>query len=389
MKYKNIFCLSWRIAAAFGAGALLAACSNQNAAAPASQAPEVAVITAAAEPAAITHTLPARATAYQTAEIRPQVSGVIKQRLFTEGQFVEAGAPLYQIDPAPYEAAYQSAVANLARAEAAAQAAANREKRYAELVKVNGVSRQDYDDAAASAGQARADVLAARAARDAAKIDLDRTKISAPISGHIGRTLVTDGALVTANQASALAVVTTLDPIYVDMTQSSAAMLRWKHRVETQNVSLPVTLQLEDGTAYDQKGELQATEVTVNPSTSTVTMRAVFANPDHLLLPGMFVRATVAEGVEEAILAPQKAVSRNAKGEGVVYVVNDEGKAEQKIVKADRAYGDKWIVTDGLAVGDRLIVEGFQKFRPGEAVTAVPESERIAQTGTGKSGDVK
>ena len=367
---------------------LLAACGGPSAqqGQGGAYAPEVSIETIRAESVTLSATLPGRTNAFRVAEIRPQVSGVIAERLFTEGGEVKAGAPLYQIDKAPYEAAYNSAVAALARAEALAVAAANKEKRFAELVKSKAVSQQDYDDAVAAAKQALADIGSARAARDSAKIDLDRTTITSPIDGRIGRTLVTVGALVTANQANALAVVNQLDPIYVDVTQSSAEILRLKRKLasgELQTVDgdkLSVALTLEDGGEYDEKGSLELTEMSVEPSTGSVTMRALFPNKGELLLPGMFVRARIIEAVrDEAILVAQRAVMRTPAGEAYVFVVNAENKAEQRLIVAERMVGDKWLVADGLAPGDRVIIEGFQRFRAGDAVTPV-DSSLIAET---------
>lgn len=350
--------------------------------------PEVAVQYVKTRPVRLTSILPGRTVAYRVAEVRPQVSGIITERLFEEGGQVEAGQPLYRIDNAPYKAAYENAEAELARAEALAVAAANREKRLARLVKNNAVSRQDYDDAVAAARQARADVAAARAARNRAKVDLDRTVVTAPIAGRIGRALVTDGALVSAGQTQPLAVIHTLDPIYVDIVQSSAEILRWKRlATEKRQVgeadAFGVKLTFEDGSPYPLEGRLELTEASVEPSTGSVAMRAVFPNPNGLLLPGMFVRAEVVEGVlDEAILAPQRAITRNPQGKGVAYVVDAENRAEARIVEAERVIGDQWVVTAGLEPGDRLVVEGFQRFRAGDPVTPV-EASRVVVTGPG------
>lgn len=353
--------------------------------------PEVAVHTVVTESAQMTVTLPGRTSAWRVAQVRPQVSGLIEERLFEEGDAVKAGQPLYKIDAAPYEAAYQSAAAALARAEALANAAKNRAERFAELVKTNAVSQQDYDDAVAAERQTRADIAAARAARDSAKIDLDRTTITAPIDGRIGRSFVTDGALVTANQTQELAVIHALDPIYVDVTQSSAEILRWKRKQEKGELQtadgekLGVTLTLEDGSIYEEKGKLELSEVSVDPATGAVTLRAVFPNPDDLLLPGMFVRAQISEGVRnDAILVPQQAIARNPQGEGVAYVVDAAGKAEERIVATDRAMGDQWIIASGLKPGERIVVEGFQRFRPGDPVTPV-EVSRVADAASPKN----
>lgn len=356
----------------------LAGCGGPQQAAMPQQAPEVAVETVKAAPTRLSVTLPGRTVAYRVAEVRPQVSGIILERSFEEGAEVKAGDILYQIDPAPYQAAVDSASASLDRAEALASAAKNREERYARLVKVSGVSKQDYDDAAASAKQAKAEVALARASLDSAKIDLQRTAIKAPIDGRIGRTYVTGGALVDASQAQQLAVITALDPIYVDVAQSSAELLRLKRKrasgeLETvENDQLQVKLTLEDGGAYEHAGKLALTEVSVEPQTGSVTLRAVFPNPDGLLLPGMFVRAEIIEGVrDDAIMIPQQAVSRNAQGVGVAYVVNAENMVEERSIDVERAEGDKWLIASGLVSGERIVVEGFQRFRPGGQVTPV------------------
>lgn len=355
--------------------------------------PEVLVETVNPVAATVSVILPGRTTAYRVAQLRPQVSGLIIEREFEEGETVRAGQPLYRIDSAPYEAAYQSALATLARAEALAAAAESRAKRTAELVKTNAVSRQDHDDALAAAAQARAEIAAARAARDSAKVDLDRTTIVAPIDGRIGRALITDGALVTANQVQELAVIHALDPIYVDVVQSSAEILRWKRRLESGALAtvdgdtLGVELTLEDGSAYGRKGKIALTEVSVDPSSGSVTLRAVFPNPDGLLLPGMFVRAEIVEGVRtDAILAPQRAISRSPQGEGVAYVIDAENRAQQRIVETERAMGDKWVIAGGLKTGDRIVVEGFQRFRPGDTVTPV-DVARLAAASAGDPTD--
>lgn len=356
----------------------LAACGGPQQAAMPQQAPEVAVETVKPAPVRLSVKLPGRTAAYRVAEVRPQVSGIILERSFEEGAEVKAGDILYRIDPAPYQAAVDSASASLDRAEALASAAKNREERYARLVKVNGVSQQDYDDAAASAKQARADVALARAALASARIDLERTAIKAPIDGRIGRTFVTGGALVDASQAQQLAVITALDPIYVDVAQSSAELLRLKRKLASGeletvgNDQLEVKLTLEDGGAYEHAGKLALTEVSVEPQTGSVTLRAVFPNPDGLLLPGMFVRAEIIEGVRDAaIMIPQQAVSRNAQGAGIAYVVNAENMVEERPIDVERAEGSKWLIASGLASGERIVVEGFQRLRPGGHVTPV------------------
>ena len=389
VRQRNFFALGFFALAVAGCG------GAQEAAGP-PPAPEVLVQTVKARAAQLTVMLPGRTSAYRVAEVRPQVSGIIQERTFEEGAAVTAGQPLYLIDPAPYQAAVDSAAASLDRAEAMAVAAKNREERFARLVKVNGVSQQDYDDASAAAKQARADVALARAALDSAKINLDRTVIKAPIDGRIGRSFATSGALVNANQVQELAVINALNPIYVDVAQSSASLLRMKRRLasgelETQeNAELAVKLTLEDGGVYEQDGRLELTEVYVERQTGAVTLRAVFPNPDGLLLPGMFVRAEIVEGVREnAIMIPQKAMTRNAQGDGVVYVVNAQNVIEERIVTTDRAKGDQWLIASGLAPGERIVVEGFQRFRPGGTVTPLehtPATNNGAVAASNSSG---
>ncbi len=340
--------------------------------------PEVVVATVRTQPADLSVTLPGRTTAYRVAEVRPQVSGIILERQFEEGAAVSEGDPLYVIDSAPYQAAADSAAATLDKAVAMAAAAKNREERFAKLVKMNGVSQQDYDDASAAAKQAKAEVALARAALDSAKIDLERTVIKAPIDGRIGRTLVTSGALVNANQEQALAVIHGLDPIYVDVAQSSAELLRLKRKMASGeletvgNDQLRVNLTLEDGVAYKEAGNLALAEVNVEPQTGAVTLRAVFPNPDGLLLPGMFVRAEIVEGRRnDAILVPQQAITRNPRGIGIAYVLGENNIVEERQVDVERAEGDKWLIAAGLAPGERIVVEGFQRIRPGAPVTPV------------------
>lgn len=340
-------------------------------------APAVTVLTVQAESVPVARELPGRTSPYLIAELRPQVTGIVKQRLFVEGSEVKAGQVLYQIDPATYQAAYDSARANLARAEANVEAARLKAERYAELVKIEAVSKQANDEAAAAQKQVQADVGSAKAALDKARIDLTFTRVSSPIAGRISRSAVTPGALVTANQAAALATVQQLDPIYVDLTQSSAELLRMRRDLEsgklqrTRGDTVPVQLVLEDGSLYGAEGKLAFSEVTVDEGTGSVTLRAVFPNPKGELLPGMYVRARLTQGMQnEAILVPHAAVSRDPRGNATVMVVNGENKVEPRIVKAEQSLGDKWVVTEGLAAGDRVIVEGLQKAKPGSPVQA-------------------
>ncbi len=359
--------------------ASLAACSK-DAEPPAPGKPQVSVVEVKAEPVSLSTELPGRTSAYRNAEVRPQVSGIIQKRLFTEGGEVQAGQQLYQIDPALYQASVDSSQASLARAQAQLRSATLLVNRYKPLVETRAVSRQTYDDAVAARDQAQADVLSAKAALDTARINLVYTKVLAPIGGIIGRSLVTEGALVTANQANAIASVQQIDPIYVDLTQSSVQLLRLKRalaRGELQQAeggqAATVTLQLEDGTEYGQTGTLEFSEVTVDPGTGSVTLRAVFPNPQHELLPGMFVRARLGQGVaNQGLLVPQRGVTRNTRGLPTALVVNAEDKVELRELATDRTVGDQWLVTSGLSEGDRVIVEGMHNARPGAQVNAVP-----------------
>ncbi len=353
------------------ASAVLAACNPSTAGAPHAQVPEVGVFVVTPKPLAMTIELPGRTAAYQVAEVRPQVNGLIQKRLFVEGADVKAGSSLYQIDAATYQAAYYSAKAALAKARANLLTSGPKVARYKELVAIEGVSRQDYDDALAASEQAKADVEAAAAALKAASINLEYTKVAAPIGGRISRSNVTAGALVTAGQATALTTVQQLDPIYVDVTQSSTDLLRLKRDMEDGSMKkndgqAKVSLLLADGSTYAEAGRLQFSGVSVDPGTGNVVLRALFPNPKHDLLPGMFVRAVVETGVDEnAIVVPQRGVTRNPKGEATALVLNREGKVEQRILATGGTLGDKWLVKSGLRAGDRVIVEGLQKVMPG------------------------
>jgi membrane fusion protein (multidrug efflux system) len=372
---------SMPLALALAGAFLLAACGGKDQppgpGAGGPGAPAVTVLTVKAEPVPLATELPGRTSPYLIAELRPQVTGIIKSRQFKEGSEVKAGQVLYQIDPATYQAAYDSARANLARAEANVEAARLKAERYAELVKIEAVSKQANDEAAAALKQVQAEVGSAKAALDKARIDLGFTRVTSPIAGRISRSAVTPGALVTANQAAALATVQKLDPIYVDLTQSSADLLRLKRDLESGRLqranggAVPVQLVLEDGSIYAAAGKLEFSEVTVDEGTGSVTMRAVFPNPKGELLPGMYVRARLTQGVNrDAILVPQAAVSRDPRGNATVMVVNAESKVEPRVVKTEQSLGDKWVVTEGLAPGDRVIVEGLQKAKPGSPVQA-------------------
>lgn len=341
--------------------------------------PEVAVIVIKPERVALTTELAGRTSAYLIAEVRPQVGGIIQERLFTEGSDVKAGEVLYQIDPAMYEAAYASAKANLSLSEANIISVRLKAERYKELVDINAVSRQDYDDAAAALKQAEADVEGGKAALEIARINRAYTSVTAPISGRISRSSVTVGALVSASQTTALATIQQLDQVYVDVTQSSAEMMLLKQALASGRLRSAgarqsrVKLLLENGAPYPLEGALKFSEVTVDQSTGSITLRTVFPNPKHTLLPGMYVRAIIEEGVnDQAILVPQQGVTRNGKGDPTVLVVDGSDKVELRVLKVERSIGDKWLVSDGLKPGDRVIIEGLQKARPGSRVKAVP-----------------
>lgn len=364
----------------FALSCLIAGCDNQKTAEkPPAGPPEVGIVTVHPQRVALTTELSGRTTPQLIAEVRPQVGGIIQKRLFVEGSDVQAGQALYQIDPATYKAAFASAKAAEARSEANLIPARLKEERYKELVKIKAVSRQDYDDAFAAFKQAEADVASTKAAVEIARINLAYSKISAPISGRIGRSSVTDGALVTASQTTALATIQQLGSMYVDVTQTSSELLKLKQNLASGLMKkggaaqARVKLVLEDGTAYPLAGTLKFSEVTVDQGTGSITLRAVFPNPKQTLLPGMFVRAILEEGIsEQAILVPQRGVSRNPKGEATVLVVGAEEKVEPRVIKAERTIGENWLVSEGLKAGDRVIVEGLQKARPGTAVKAVP-----------------
>jgi membrane fusion protein (multidrug efflux system) len=329
----------------------------------------VGVIVVTEQPVALTTELPGRTSPYETSDVRPQVDGIIRERLFTEGDYVTAGQPLYRIDPVSYQAKVANAQAALARAEASTIGAEGQVRRYAELLKRNFVSRQNYDDARSAAGAARADVVAQRANLRSAQIDLERTIIRAPISGRIGRSLYTTGALVQAGQENPLTTIQRLDPIYVDIQQSSADLLRLRERLISGQVasgSAPVHLQLETGSMYPQTGTLSFADVTVDQATGSQTVRAVFPNPQHLLLPGMFVRGQLSQGVEQrGILVPQRAVSRDERGRPTVLVVGAKNMGELRVIAAAQTVGDNWLVTSGLKPGDKVIVDAGPLVRPG------------------------
>ena len=355
---------------------LLAACGqSDDKKGPPKVTPEVGVVQIAPGAQPIVNELPGRTNARMIAEIRPQVSGIIQERTFVEGANVKAGDVLYRIDPAIYQAEVASAQAALEKAEANLKSIQVKAERYAELLKINAVSTQDHDDAQASQKQAQADIALAKAALDTARINLGYTRITAPISGRVETSVVTPGALVTANQTAALTTVQQLDPIYVDVTQPSSELLRLKRELASGKLKrvgsdeARIKVLLEDGSVYPHAGRLKFSGVTVNPTSGAVTLRAVVPNPEGLLLPGMYVRAQLEEAVDEAaILVPQQSVTRTAKGDAIVLVVNAQNKVEQRPVDVSRAVGSQWMVDAGLAAGDRVIVEGFQKIKVGDEV---------------------
>ncbi|QMM54474.1 efflux RND transporter periplasmic adaptor subunit [Enterobacter sp. RHB15-C17] len=356
--------------------ALLAGCDGSDNAQQGAQVPQVTVFVVKSAPLAVTTELPGRTDAFRVAEVRPQVSGIILRRNFVEGSDVKAGDSLYQIDPASYQAAYDSAKGELVKAEAAANIAHLTVKRYVPLVGTQYVSRQEYDQAVANARQADASVTAAQAGVETARINLAYTKVSSPINGRIGKSSVTEGALVTNGQASALATVQQLDPIYVDVTQSSNDFMQLKQSsLQKGDGTSSVQLLMENGQPYAENGTLQFSDVTVDESTGSITLRAVFPNPKHMLLPGMFVRARIDEGVQpNAILVPQQGVTRTPRGDATVLVVNAKEQVETRSVVAPQAIGDRWLITNGLKEGDRVIISGLQKVHPGATVVATPDS---------------
>ncbi len=358
----------------------LAACSR-SAAKPAAPSAPVEVGVVRLEPTSVTLTreLPGRTSAFRVAEVRARVNGIVLKRYFVEGSDVREGQRLFQIDPAPYQAALEGAKAALARAEVNVANARLQAKRNEELVSDRVVSQQEYENTTAAMKAGEADVAAARAAVQAAEINLGYTTVTSPVSGRIGRSAVTEGAYVQAGQATLLATVQQLDPVYVDVTQSTAELLKLRRDLESGKLQAAgagkakVRLVTEDGREYPQEGALQFADVTVDPGTGSVALRAIFPNPKGELLPGMFVRARLAEGVNpQAILVPQVAVTRDQKGVPTVLVVNAERKVERRQLVADRASGDAWLVTAGVQAGDQVIVEGLQKVRPGAAVNPVP-----------------
>lgn len=353
---------------------------------------QVGFIVAQPGPVPIETKLSGRISAFQTAEVRPQVSGVVRKRLFVEGGYVRQGQPLYQIDPSLYQAAVDQASANVAAASATAQAAQVRANRYRPLAAAQAISQQEYTDAAAQARQARATVAQTSAALNTARINLRFTTVPAPISGRIGRSLFTEGALVTGNQADALAVISTLDPVYVDIQQSSADLIALRRSLAaggTSPGSTAVRLILEDGSLYEPVGTVQFSEVTVNEATGTVTLRARFPNPAGVLMPGMFVQASFEQAVDpSAYLVPQQALQRDIGGDAFVYLVGRGNKVERRKVTAPRTYGENWVVTAGLNPGDKVISQGTAQLKQGMPVRAVPAAapQRVAPRPSGAAG---
>lgn len=350
-------------------------CSQQSKPVKSAMSVEVGTYTLSTQNVTLTRELPGRTKATLSSEIRPQVGGIIQARFFEEGAFVKKDALLYQIDPSSYQAAFEEAKATLQNAEALVESTRLKSERYADLVKIDGVSKQDMEDAKASYLQAVASVEAKKAALQTARINLEYTKIKAPISGRIGTSSVTVGALVTANQTTALATIRTLDPIYVDLTQSSTQLLKLRALLEQQGIkqgSTKLALKLEDGSVYKQNGTLHFQEIAVDESTGSVTLRATFPNPDGVLLPGMYVRALIDEAVNSAaILVPQQAIQRDPKGNATALIVTADNKVEKRVIVTERAIGDTWLVNSGLNAGDRVIVEGVNKVRVGDSVRVV------------------
>ncbi|WP_372356666.1 efflux RND transporter periplasmic adaptor subunit [Xanthomonas sp. NCPPB 3443] len=361
---------------------LMAACSSRQP--PQMPQTQVGVQTLKVQRLAVDQTLSGRTVAYVTSDVRPQVGGILRKRLFTEGQDVQAGQVLYEIDPASYQAAYDTAKGDLAQAEAAVLSARPKAQRYQTLVGLDAVSKQDGDDALATLRSNQAAVVAAKASLQTARINLDYTRITAPVSGRIGTSSYTPGALVSAGQSEVLATINQLDPIYVDVTQSSAQLLQLRRQLDAGQLKAvdgkaEVTLQLEDGSTYAHSGTLEVVDAAVDTATGTVKLRAVVPNPERVLLPGMYVTAKLSMAVDEqAILVPQQAISRNSKGQAVAMVVGSDNKVAQRVLTTDDAIGDKWVVRQGLKAGDKVIVQGLQKASVGAEVRAVEVSQTAA-----------
>ncbi|MGF6263594.1 efflux RND transporter periplasmic adaptor subunit [Paraburkholderia youngii] len=370
--------VSFRLISAATAAILLAACGPKQSAPP-PQTPEVGVVTLQPTTVPVVTELPGRTSAFLVAQVRARVDGIVLRREFTEGSEVKAGQRLYKIDPAPFIASLNNAKASLAKAQANLVTTTAQASRYKVLVAANAVSKQDYDNAVAAAGQAAADVAAGKAAVDTAQINLGYTDVTSPVTGQIGVSQVTPGAFVQQSAATLMATVQQLDPMYVDLTQSSLDGLKLRRDMQEGRLkttgpgAAQVTLVLEDGRIYSEKGKLQFTDVTVDPGTGSVTVRAIFKNPNHVLLPGMFVRAKIEEGVNQnALIVPQVGVTHDQKGQPTALVVDNDNKVELRQLVTTGTFGSYWVVSNGLKPGDRVIVQGTDKARPGQQVKPVP-----------------
>ena len=376
----SVFLCRRHVMTAFLSISILTGCGKPPGGPPPSPGtPEVGVLSVQAQKVVFSTELPGRTAPFMIAEIRPQVSGIVQKRSFTEGSTVKAGQVLYLIDPATYRATYNSDLAALAKAEASLTSVRLKNERYKELAALDAVSRQDYDDAVSSLGESRADVASAKANVESSRINLAYTQVNAPITGRIGKSGITPGALVTANQTSTMATIQQLDPIYVDVTQPSAALLRLKKSLSNGEIqksgatAAKVRLKLEDGSLYPLEGTLEFSDVTVDQDTGAITLRAVFPNPNADLLPGMYVRAVLEEGFkEQGLLVPQQAVSRDSTGKPMAYVVGKDNTLERRELTTDRAIGDQWLISSGLNVGDQLVVDGQQRASAGVKVKTVP-----------------
>jgi membrane fusion protein (multidrug efflux system) len=378
-----------RLAAVLAVLSVFAGCSEKPKEAPAAKAPEVGVVTVELQRITITNELPGRLEAVRVAQVRARASGIVQKREFREGSEVKAGALLFRIDPASYQATYESSQAALAKSEANLAQANLKLQRYKPLMEINAVSKQEYDDASTAQKQALADVASSKAARTIAQLDLSYTRVTSPISGRIGRALVTEGALVNEGEATQLATVQQLDPIYVNLTQSSTDLLKLQRALADGKLKgvdkgqAEITLVMEDGTPYAHPGKLLFSGVSVDESTGAVSLRAEFPNPERRLLPGMYVRAKLEQGIrEEAIVVPQQAVTRGANSTTVMVVDADE-KVASRTVTTGNSQGNGWLITDGLKVGDRVIVSGLQKIKPGAAVKVVPWTPKSADSAKG------
>lgn len=376
---------------------IVAGCKDsQSAANSAPKPPEVGVVTLAAQPLALSTELSGRTVAYMVAQIRPQVGGIIQKRAFTEGALVKAGELLYQIDPASYQAAQASAKASVARAEATVNAARLKAQRQSELLAIEAISKQDHEDAQAVLQQAEADLASARATLETANINLERTRLTSPIGGRVEASSVTPGALVTANQTTELTTVQQLDPIYVDIPQSSAEVLQLRKALASGKLkseggdAARIQIVLEDGSLYKHEGKLQFSGVTVNTGTGAVTLRALVPNPERLLMPGMYVRAKLEQGTDpQALLVPQQGIGRDNAGRATALVVLADGKVEKRGVTVAEAIGQDWRVTSGLAPGEKVVVEGSSKVRPGQTVNAVTVDPNAAKPANEKAAAEK